>query len=377
MKVMAGIDLHSNNAVCGLVDQDGKRLLHKRVPCDLRSVLDVLAPYKQQLDTVAVESTFNWYWLVDGLQDNQYHVVLANPAAMKQYSGLKHTDDTSDAFFLGELLRLKILPTAHIYDRRTRPVRDLLRRRMLLVRQRTSLILSLKSLHARTTGRPLSQAMAKAMQPEAAAELFSHPAEKLIAREQAQYIQQLHRSVAGIEKMVVADVKKLPCYEKLQTLPGVGRILGLTITLETGDIKRFASAGDYASYCRTVDSQRLSNGKQKGQNNEKCGNKYLAWAYVEAANFARRSPGPSQRFFDRKLAKTNRFVATKSLACKLSKAAWCVMSQGVSFDSKKVFPGPALETKPETANAGTEPNGKLALPPTKLKRRQKKSTKSK
>src|ERR1051326_6851207 len=374
MKVMAGIDLHRNNAVCGIVDEEGKPLLHKTVPCDLEGVISVLAPYKDRLETVAVESTFNWYWLVDGLEDNSYNVVLANPAAMQQYTGLKHTDDKSDAFFLGELLRLKILPTAHIYDRKTRPVRDLLRRRLLLVRHRTSLLLSLKSLHARTTGCPLSQGLAKAIQPEAAAKLFSHPAEKLIAPEQAQYIQQLHRSVAGIEKLVLAEVKELPCYEKLQSLPGVGRILALTITLETGDIKRFVSAGDYASYCRTVDSQRLSNGKVKGQNNQKCGNKYLAWAYVEAANFARRSEGPSRRFFDHKLSKTNRFVATKALACKLSKAAWHIMSQGVVFDSKRVFPGLVPQTKPQSAAVRKEPKEKsaLTLATIKAKRKSKK-----
>jgi transposase len=355
MKVMAGIDLHSNNAMCAVVDLAGKRLLHKKVPCELPRVLEVLAPYKKRLDTVAVESTFNWYWLVDGLEDHDYTVALANPAAMEQYNGLKHTDDKSDAFFLADLLRLGILPKAHIYDRETRPVRDLLRRRLLLVHQRTSLLLSLKSLHTRTTGQNLSQARAKSLAPEEAAKLFVHPAEQLIAREQAQHIRQLTKSVAAIEKLVLAEVKQQPGYSRLQTLPGVGRILALTVALETGNIGRFPSAGDYASYCRTVDSKRLSNGKKKGENNAKCGNKYLEWAFVEAANFARRLDGPSRQFFDRKLAKTNRFVATKALACKLSKAAWHILSEGVDFDSQKVFPGLKLEIlRPGAPKASSE-----------------------
>ena len=91
-----------------------------------------------------------------------------------------------------------------------------------------------------------------------------------------------------MEKAVLHVAKELPCYAKLKTLPGVGIILGLTITMEMGDIKRFAGPGQFASYCRTVDSRCLSNGKKKGQNNRKCGNKYLAWAFVEAANFAKR-----------------------------------------------------------------------------------------
>ncbi len=288
MKIMVGIDLQSNNAVCGLVDQEGRRLLHKKVPCELGRVLGVLEPYKEQLEIVGVESTFNWYWLVDGLQEQGYPVALVNPAAMDQYSGLKHTDDQSDAFFIGELARLGILPRAHIYDRKIRPVRDLLRRRMLLVHHRTSLLLSLESLHARNTGQSLSQGCVKALGPEEAAELFSHPADQLVAKEEARHIQELGKSITAVEKMVHGEVDKLRSYNQLKTIPGIGPILALTITLETGDIKRFASAGDYASYCRTVDSQRLSNGHKKGENNAKCGNKYLAWAYVEAANFARR-----------------------------------------------------------------------------------------
>jgi len=153
MKCMAGIDLHSNNLFCAIVDMDGKRIFEKRLPCHLESVLAALKPFKRRLEKIAVESTYNWYWLVDGLQDHGYPVVLANPAAMEQYNGLKHADDKSDGFFLAEMLRLKILPTGNICDRAVRPVRDLLRRRIGLVHKRTSLILSLKSLHTRMTGR--------------------------------------------------------------------------------------------------------------------------------------------------------------------------------------------------------------------------------
>jgi len=96
MKVMAGIDLHSNNAMCGLMDMQGKRLAHRKVGCKLKEVLEVFAPYQKQIDTVAVESTYNWYWLVDGLMDQGYKVALANPAQIDQYDGLKHTDDTAN-----------------------------------------------------------------------------------------------------------------------------------------------------------------------------------------------------------------------------------------------------------------------------------------
>ena len=130
----------------------------------------------------------------------------------------------------------------------------------------------------------------------------------------------------------------MPRYQVLQTMPGVGRILGLTIMLETVDPQRFAGPGEYASYCRCVDSRRMSNGKKKGENNSKCGNKYLAWAFVEAANFAQRHDLACRKFYDRKKAQANGIVATKALACKLAKAAWHMMSGNRPYDSGRIFP---------------------------------------
>jgi transposase len=340
-KVMAGIDLHSNNVVVGIMDMDGTRVSSAKLPCELKEVVKFLAPFRKRLEQVAVESTYNWYWLVDGLQDLKYPVVLANPAGMQQYSGIKHADDTNDAFFLAELLRLKILPTGHIYDALLRPVRDLLRRRMMLVHQRTALMLSFKSLYTRTTGQEMTLRQLKDLEIEAVPKLYEHPANQLIAGMQIQHIEQLTQSIGKIEKVVLASARALPSYSKLTTLPGVGIILGMTVTMEVGGIKRFASAGDFASYCRTVQAQRTSNGRSKGENNSKCGNKYLAWAFVEAANFARRFDEPCRKWYDRKAAKTSTIIATKALACKLAKAAWYLMSEAKDYDAKRMFGQPA------------------------------------
>jgi len=337
--MMVGIDLHGNNAMLGLMDNEGRRLLHKRVPCELPRVLDVLNPHREEIDTVAVESTFNWYWLVDGLQDANYNVVLANPAKIDQYNGLKHLDDKSEAYFLADLLRLGILPTGHIYDKETRPVRDMLRRRMGLVRQRTALMLSFKGLYTRNTGQTMTVGQVKTMELKETHKLFNHPADQVISREQLGLIQGLDQSIGRIEKAVLKVVRYLPCYRRLQTIPGIGKILALTITLETGVIDRFASAGDYASYCRCVQSRRTSNEKNKGRNNGKCGNKYLAWAFVEAANFSHRYNPECRQFIDRKSSRTNGILARKAMACKLAKAAWHVMSEDTNFDIKRVFPG--------------------------------------
>jgi transposase len=337
--------LHSNNLVIGVMNQDGKRVMHRKLDCQLEQVVDFLKPFKPQLQSMAVESTFNWYWLVDGLHAKGYPIDLANPAQIEQYSGLKHVDDKDDAYHLADLQRLNILPKAHIYDAKLRPVRDLLRRRTKLVHQRTALMLSFKSLYARTTGQSMPLKELKSLEPEEAKELYEHPANQLIAQLQLEHIEALDRSVGRIEKVVLDSAREIPLYPRLLTLPGVGKVLGMTITMEVGDIGRFKTDGDFASYCRAVDSRRLSNGKQKGQNNQKCGNKYLSWAFVEAANFAKRSDENCRRWYDRKAARTCTVLATKALACKLAKAAWHVMAKETDYDTSRMFPELASKKK--------------------------------
>jgi transposase len=343
--LMAGMDLHSNNIMVGIVDKEGRRVAQQKLPCELKGILEFVAPFKERLQTLAVESTYNWYWLVDGLQAQGYPVVLANPAKITQYSGIKHADDKNDAFFLAELLRLGILPTGYVYDAERRPVRDLLRRRLSLVHQRTALMLSFKSLFTRTTGEQMSLSRLKAMEVAEAQKLYEHPANQLIAGLQIQHIEQLDASISQLEKAVLRVARELPCYPKLKTLPGVGIILGLTITMEIGDIKRFAGPGHFASYCRTVAARCTSNGKVKGENNRKCGNRYLAWAFVEAANFARRYDETCRQWYDRKAARTSNVIATKALACKLAKAAWYLAAEGTEYESGRVFPQMAGATR--------------------------------
>lgn len=342
-KVVAGMDLHSNNVVIGIMDLDGKRVASQKVACELKEVVKFLAPFKKRLEKIAVESTYNWYWLVDGLEALKYPVVLANPAGMEQYNGIKHADDTNDAFFVAELLRLNILPTGHIYDSQLRPVRDLLRRRLTLVHHRTALMLSFKSLYTRTTGQEMSLSQLKEMEIREAQQLYTHPANQLIAGMQIKHIEQLNESIAKIEKGVMASARELPFYTNLLSLPGVGKILGMTITMEVGEIKRFADPGNFASYCRTVEAKRTSNDKKKGANNAKCGNRYLAWAFVEAANFAKRFDEQCRKWYDRKAAKTSNVIATKALACKLAKAAWYLMAKETTYDPVRMF-GPASKS---------------------------------
>jgi transposase len=337
MKLYGGMDLHSTNVVTQLIDEGDKVLYRKKQSCDLDQILKGLEPFKDNIEGIAVESTYNWYWLVDGLMAAGYRVHLVNTAAVKQYEGLKYTDDDSDAFWLAHLLRLGILPTGHIYPKESRAVRDLLRKRGQLVRQRTAHILSIENLYARNSGDRLSCNAIKCLTEEQIQQQFADPNVALAIDSNRILMNALDQQIKVLEQALLKQTKLNPRYRKLLTIDGVGEVLALTITLETGDIGRFAQVGNFTSYCRCVGSEKLSNGKKKGQGNSKNGNKYLAWAFVEAANFAIRFNEQAKRFYQRKAAKRNRVVALKAVAHKLARASYYVMRDQVPFDSAKLF----------------------------------------
>src|SRR6266704_2018256 len=156
MKLYGAIDLHSNNNVTVLIDEQDQVVYQKRLPNNLPLIAQQLSGYQDALQGIVVESTYNWYWLVDGLMDKGHQIHLANTAAIQQYEGLKYTDDHSDARWLAHLLRLKVLPQGYIYPKEERAVRDLLRKRSQLVHQKTANLLSVQNLYTRNTGSSIS-----------------------------------------------------------------------------------------------------------------------------------------------------------------------------------------------------------------------------
>jgi transposase len=337
MGYYAGLDLHSNNTVIGIIDEKGKRVYKRKVDNFIQLVWHELEPFKDEMIGVVVESTFNWYWLVDGMMEAGYKLHLANPSAIKQYEGLKHTDDYHDAFHLANLLRLGILPEGYIYPREKRPIRDLLRKRLMLVRHRTAHILSFQSLYYRHTGSKMSSVEIKRLREEEVEGFFDDPHIALASKSHIAVIAFLSSKIKEIELATLKLMRPQTEFKKLTTVYGIGEILALTIMLETGPISRFPKVGNYASYCRCVSSGRYSNEKKKGQNNRKNGNAYLSWAYLEAANFAKRHYPAAQAFYQRKMTKTNKIVAIKALAHKLARASYFVIKDETDFNPQKLF----------------------------------------
>jgi transposase len=337
MELYAGIDLHSNNNVVTVLDEADRTVYAKRLPNDLNTVMAALRSCEGTLRGVAVESTYNWYWLVDGLQEAGFTVHLVNTTAVKQYDGLKHSGDFSDARHLAHLLRLGILPVGHIYPRAQRAVRDLLRKRSQLVRYRTAQILSVQNLLARNLGARAQTRDVKNWQARSIDAMALLEEQKQALKATLAVMRCIDAQISAVERSVLAKVKARADYKALKTVSGIGDVLALTIALETGDIGRFAGPGNFASYARTVKSTRESNGKKKGQGNTKCGNTYLAWAFIEAANFAVRYDATIKRWYQKKCASSLAVVALKAVAHKLARACYYIMKDGRAFDAARAF----------------------------------------
>lgn len=246
MKLYSAADLHSNNHFLTVIDENDNRILEKRLPNELSVTLKTLEPYRADITGIAVESTFNWYWLVDGLMEAGYPVVLVNTAKARQYERLKHTDDRHDAFWLAHQMRLGILPTGYIYPKEQRAVRDLLRERRRLVRQRTTHVLPTQSTVWRHTAVRLPAKAILGVINKPWPELSDVNVE-LGVRAHRATTKVLTSHVKRIERKVLQSLKPKPEHQMLLTVPGIGPVIAWTIVLETGDLSRFASVGHFAS----------------------------------------------------------------------------------------------------------------------------------
>jgi transposase len=285
MRKFIGIDLHSNNSVVVVADDDDQVVYQKRLPNDLAAIAAALAPHREETVGVVIESTYNWYWLVDGLMEAGYRVHLAHPAAIKKYEGIKHSGDFADAAYLAQLLRLGLLAEGYVYPREQRGARDLARKRMQLVRYRTAQVLSIEGILMRQTGSRLKG--------------------------------------EAVKRLTAAQVDEF------------GFAPDVALALEANRAVSQALGQQIEVLC--VDSVRESNGKKKGEGNTRNGNKYLSWAFVEAANFALRYCPQARSFYDRKKSRTNRIVAIKALAHKLARACYHILREQRPFDVNRCF----------------------------------------
>ena len=320
-----------------ILDEVDRTVLQRRLPNNLEQICQALCAHREEIEGIAVESTYNWYWLVDGLMEAGYRVHLVNTTAVQQYEGLKYREDVDDARWLAHLLRLGILPEGYIYPKAERSLRDLMRKRSQLVRQRSQQILSIENALSRELGERVTANQIRRWQEADVDQLALTDLSRLAVKSNLAVMHCADQQIERLEAAILEKARLRPDYRGLLTVSGIGKVLGLTIALETGDVSRFATVGDFSSYCRCVGSEHRSNGKKKGSGNVKNGNRYLAWAFVEAVNFAVRYDAVVQRFYQRKSARTKPVVAIKAVAHKLARACYHVMREQVPFDVQRAF----------------------------------------
>jgi transposase len=332
-----GIDLHSNNNYVAILKRDLENVCDRRLGNDLGRVLSYLEPYREELVAVAVESTYNWYWLVDGLKEAGYDVRLVNTTKASKYTDMKYTDDKHDARWIARLLALGILPEGYIVPPEDRGVRDLLRRRSFFVQKRTAFLVSQRTLFERSTGKRVGAADMREWTTDTIRTLIDDPVVADSLAVMLPVVRVLNIQIKNVEKKVLAESKLRDEFRLLKTAPGIGNVLAMTIMHETVDITRFAKVGNYVSYCRCSKSEHTTNHTPKGAGNRKNGNKYLSWAYSEAAHHAMRFEPLAARYYARKRKRSHPIVARRALAAKIARACYYMLRDQTAFDASRTF----------------------------------------
>jgi transposase len=340
MNFYCGIDLGARESQICVIDKRVKKVLELKTRNNLEHIKQLLAPYKKNLEIV-VESTFNWYWLVDGLQAAGCKVVLAHTLGLHLITAAKVKTDRRDAFALAKLLLAGVIPAAYIYPAETRPVRDLLRRRGRLVQVRAGEYGSLRRLLLREGILSQRQQEIKTAEESDLEQWFEHPLVRLHASQELSRIQLYSQQIAALEASSLAEAKTEWGFAALQQLPGIGPILALTILYETGELSRFASEKDYSSYSRVVPGVAQSGPVTRRGRGSKQGNHYLKWAFSQAAVHAVRSYPKVRRYYERQLrrrrGRARQMVVYNMIAHKLAQGAYHVLKERTAYREELLF----------------------------------------
>jgi len=340
MHFYCGIDLSARDSHLCVIDDHQSILLQQKVSNELPRLLDLLTPFRPNLQIV-VESTFNWYWLVDGLTDLGFDVCLAHTLGLFMITAAKVKTDRRDAFTLAKLLRAGVIPKAYIYPAQTRPVRDLLRRRLHVVRLRAHEYGSLRQLLLREGILSSSRNEINQAEEEDLQEWFSHPLVVLNASQQLERIELLTRQIADLEQTILGLTKENGDYKRLLTIPGIGKILALTIHYEVGEISRFANERQFSSYCRVIPGVAQSGTVNRRGRGSKQGNHYLKNAFSQAAVAAVRNYPKIRRCYEKQLQRhrggARKLVAYNVIAHKLAVAVYHLLKKEGEYREELLF----------------------------------------
>ena len=343
MSYFCGIDLGAKRSQVCIIDNDQKVLVNRKVANDIEVIHRLIRPHGR-VPTV-IESTFNWYWIVDGLQNRQVPVTLAHSLKLAAISSAKVKTDKRDALVLAQLLRANMIPTSYIYPAEQRPLRDLLRQRWDAVALRADEYRKMRGRLYREGITTVGSNEVRLMGAEEVHELIEHPLIRRQMMANIERVELLTRQIATFEKDLLAQVKmQTPLRQhflNLKTIPGIGDILALTLLLEIGEISRFRKTRQFASYCRVAPGCADSGDSHRRGRGNKQGNPYLKWALTQAAEYARRFDRQFAAYFDAVLRRhpgaSGTIITHCIVAHRLSFAVYHVLKDGAPYNPEKLF----------------------------------------
>lgn len=333
-----GIDLHTKSQYLCILDHDGNIVLHKNIANKPSAFLLAIKPFRDDL-VIGVECMFSWYWLADLCAKNHITFILGHALYMKAIHGGKAKSDKIDSEKIARLLKGGNFPLAYTYPAELRPARDLLRRRRMLVRHRSEVLAHIKLTHYQYNAECFQKNIDKKGNRENIDQLFDDPTVVKNITLDLSVADHLHQEMVQLENYLIRHVKAFDArtFFRLQSVPGIGKILALTIMFEIGSIDRFESVQHFCSYARLVKCKKESAGKLYGYSGHKIGNAHLKWAFGEAAALLMRESQQAKDYVEKMSKKHGKGKAMSILAHKLGRAVFFIIKRKDAFDVKYFF----------------------------------------
>jgi transposase len=333
-KYYCGIDLHARSMFVTVMNKAGEILFRRDMPNDFKVFLKYMQPYLGSL-AVGVESTYNWYWLADGCRQAKIPFYLGHALYMKAITGGKKKNDRIDSKTIADLMRSNMFPMAYAYPKEMRATRDLLRRRRRLVNLRAEAYTHIQLIFAQQGILDIAADDVKRKKTRhTLVEKFSQPDLKMTIESDLNVIEAFDPIIAKLERQILAQAKHhdRKAFELLQTVPGIGEMLALTILYEMHLVARFESPQQFSSYCRVVKCERTSSGKITGGGNQKIGNPYLKWALGEIIIHAQTFSPRLKRYYEQLQAKFGKGRAKSIIAHQFAVAIYFMLKNKTVFD---------------------------------------------
>jgi len=331
-----GIDLHARCLYVCILDQQGKILVHKNIKANPQALMQVVEPYLEDL-VIGVECMFSWYWVADLCRERQITFILGHALYMKAIHGGKAKNDRIDSNKIAVLMRGGMFPEAYVYPREMRGTRDLMRRRMHLMRKRSELLAHIHNTNSQYNLPEIKKNLRYAFNRDGIVERFSDPSVQKSIELDLNLIGFYDKQLSKVEWFIQRQANDCDQHSLilLRTVPGIGKILSLVILYEVHTIERFPTVQNFASYCRLIKCQKESAGKSYGSSGKKIGNAFLKWAFSEAAVLFLRNNPEAQAWLERMANKHNKARALTILAHKLGRAVYFMLQRKTVFDQER------------------------------------------